>query len=344
MAMVFLVACGSDETTEVQTTIAPPIQEIDETADVLVTVILNTVNLRQKPTMNSAVVDKLPSGSKLLWQGQVSEITAPVKLRGVRYNDPWLYVKTNEGADGWIYAATIEVVKNSQKARRLAQQLAMRRAYGVLGSDMAQQLQQYRENYLKSTDSAGFARAFEEGQELRDQLVKLLEKKAKVDMKAPADMQWLESVMPSYKQVRVAEGTRYYLYADFNKLKEKARQTSGDEDNAFIDLQLLVYPDGVEDKFPVWIKQVSDYQGENLLGKGIYLKIFEQMDVVLRQGSLFEEAVLELKKRMVNDMIASHSKFRESKKARSKEIQEILKDDFIALSDEDKDQLKKLVK
>ncbi len=245
--LLLAVACSNKDETAIDETITITDTSVEEdvSAPVMLEVALNTVNVRKSPSMNSSVVAKLPAGSKVEWQHQISEVTAPVKLRGIRYNDPWLYVKISDDQMGWVYAATINVKTNNKAGQALMQQIVARRITSFFGSELSTAISNYNQAYVEASDSERFANVYTYGQGLRDQLVAVLDKKTSATGKALADMRWLDSLLAGYSHT-VLNGKRYYLYADFQQMRRKAQQTQGDEDNKFIAFIAKVFANGKE--------------------------------------------------------------------------------------------------
>lgn len=342
LLLTWLVGCSKDENEEEELTItvAQPV-EVVKSGPVDINVILNTVNMRADPSMNSKVIAKLAKDEKITWLEQISETTSPVKLRGIRYNDPWLYVSTKDGTKGWVYAATVATFGDSPQDKSLNQQLLKIRTDSFFGASLASDIRLYQQAYANADTSESMAAVFASSQELRQKVVQLLEEKAEYDPESPADMNWLDKLMPAYWHTIVAEGTMYYLFADFNVFKQKARQTKGDEDDAFMALSLLMFPDGREDFFPVWIEQTWDYGGDSLLGQGHHTKVLDKLDALASRTDLFKNQLMDIKNLLVRDITAEETKFRMPQEVWQKELKAILSADYDVLDDNDIQALQK---
>lgn len=227
-----LLSCGKDNSEEEKGVVfREPTQQAPRMRPVLLSVTLNTVNMRADPTMNSAVIAKLSHGSKLIWLGNMSKTTSPIKLRGIRYNDPWLYVKNGQEQDGWIYAATVEVEGSSDQAKRLRLRLMSGRINAFFSAEIIQELIAYQDSYIKAKNGIQMLRVFETGKALKAKLNKVLVKKIRVNPKAKPDMSWLDQAMPGFRYVYYAKKKRYQLTEDYSGLLMKAHQTTGAEDD-----------------------------------------------------------------------------------------------------------------
>lgn len=235
MLLVFsLLSCGKDNSDEEKGVVfREPVQQeqIPRMRPVLLAVNLNTVNMRLEPTMNSSVIAKLSHGSKLIWLGKVSKATSPIKLRGVRYNDPWLYVKNGQEQEGWIYAATVEVQGQSEMAKQLRLRLMSGRINTFFSGEIIQALIAYQDGYMAANNGIQMLRVFEEGKTLKVKLNKILAKKIRVNPRAKPNVLWLDQVMPGFRYVYYSKKKRYQLTEDYSGLLMKAQQTTGVEDD-----------------------------------------------------------------------------------------------------------------
>lgn len=233
--VLLLASCGKDESTEPEGDIIfrdqPAPQQAQHVSPVLLTVSLNTVNMRIEPNMNSGVVAKLAHGSKLIWQHKVSKTTSPVRLRGVRYSDPWLYVKNGQEQDGWVYAATVEVQTTTKEGKNLSLRLMSGRINSFFDEASIQSLITYQNDYIKAQTSEQMIKNSVAGEDLKGRLNKILRKKIHVDPKSKPDVSWLDRVMPGYKYVYDEKKKTYQLVADYAEMLVKAQQTKGDEDD-----------------------------------------------------------------------------------------------------------------
>lgn len=229
-----LLSCGKDDSDEDDKGLVfrePVQQQAPRARPVLLSVHLNTVNMRSEPTMNSAVIAKLSRGSKLIWLGKISKSTSPIKLRGIRYNDPWLHVKNGQEQDGWVYAATIEVQERNDEAKRLQLRLMSGRINTFFSGDIIEELIAYQDSYIKATNGIQMLRVFETGAALKERVNKVLVKKIRVNPKAKPNVSWLDQAMPGFRYVYYSKKKRYQLTEDYSGLLLKAQQTTGTEDD-----------------------------------------------------------------------------------------------------------------
>ncbi len=229
-----LLSCGKDDNEDEEKGVVfrdPVQQQAPRMRPVLLSVNLNTVNMRSEPTMNSSVIAKLSHGSRLIWLGSVSKATSPITLRGIRYNDPWLSVKNGQEQEGWIYAATVEVQGMSDEAKRLRLGLMSGRINAFFSGDIIQELIAYQDSYMSAKNGIQMLRVFETGKSLKVKLNKILAKKIRVNPKAKPNVSWLDQAMPGFRYVYYSKKKRYQLTEDYSGLLMKAQQTAGVEDD-----------------------------------------------------------------------------------------------------------------
>ncbi|MBK8703189.1 MAG: SH3 domain-containing protein [Saprospiraceae bacterium] len=72
-------------------------------------VIASAAFLREAAGENAKVIQRLPKGASLFALPEVSRFTTPLQLQGKTFDEPWLLVKTPDGAKGWVYAADVQL-------------------------------------------------------------------------------------------------------------------------------------------------------------------------------------------------------------------------------------------
>lgn len=308
--------------------------------DVTLRCIVDKANVRASASTQARVIGTIQQGDRLRWHGQVSDSSLALKLRGVRYDEPWLEVELASGRKGWVYGGVVWVDETQANNLVLVEQLLAQRLKGIVGEGLGQEVLAWRKEYAAISSSEEMAKTFMGGQELRDELTPTLEAKAEVDHEHPANMNWLKSAMPGYEVAIVAEGTAYYLFADFRQWQEKAAQTPDQADDDFVALMQMLYPpDGVEHFFPVWFMQTWDYGGESLLGQGIHEKVLVRMDEVLSKSEVFAESIKALKDDLIEDIAGERTKFQYAAQQVLDELTRIIDTDYKVLDSLDKTRL-----
>ncbi|HMR42739.1 MAG TPA: hypothetical protein PKC40_02855, partial [Saprospiraceae bacterium] len=220
----------------------------------------------------------------------------------------------------------------------LARTLMNKRLLSLFGKELTEKIDQYRAQFNLAARSREFADAYRTGEKLRDTLTHVLERKLEIsDLEQAPDLFWLKDAMPAFQPQLVAEGTAYQLFHDFKTLHTKANATEGEEDNEFVELCLLLFPeDSIEYFYPAWFIQTWDYGGHSLLGRGVHLQILEEMEEVLEANDLFEAEILKIKAKLIDDITSQDVTYWESAENILKELDAIIAANFSILSESDK--------
>lgn len=71
-------------------------------------VTIDGMNLREKPSLKSTVVQRLPLYEQVYFMDETSEFTQKLDLfEGITTDEPWIKVQTKEGKVGWLYGAGV---------------------------------------------------------------------------------------------------------------------------------------------------------------------------------------------------------------------------------------------
>lgn len=344
--MCTLTACNNDDNkvdTPAQAQTLPNSSNQSKMAhreSVNLKILLNDLRIRNKPSLNGQVIDKLKENTIVEWLGEISQEQHSITLRGVKFKEPWLKIKTPLGKQGWAYAAATLPISDSNYTNALRDKLYTQRAIHFFGNDVGQAVAKYRLRYQQAQTDQQLAAAYTDIRLHRDRLVERL--REKVTIKQPEmDMSWIEYLMPSFTLVKAAEGTVYYPAANFKRFAEKAQATQGSVDDRFFAFCQQLFPyDGMEGFFANWFEQTWDYGGESLLGQGKHLAALKAMDEQLQQSPLFAQTLKHYKNTLVRDITNPETKFREPKDKIKRELQQILAKNFSILTSKDKKVIK----
>lgn len=261
------------------------------------------LGLRAEPGPEGAVLRRLAAGARLSDLGQVSDFTTAIRLGGIAYNEPWLYVRTRSGEQGWVYAGGLEFGGQDGGAA-LPPRLLEKRLQTLFGPATTDRMAAYRLAFEGVETADSFAQVYREGVALRDECIRQLQTAGNRSPESPSpDLFWLQEALPGFIPQLVAEKTSYYLFADYRQWRKSARHTPETDDDAFVDLCLAAFPeDSIEFFFPAWTIQTSDYGGHSLLGRGIHHRLLRQMDKALAQSDRFRPEIEALKKKILTDV------------------------------------------
>ena len=265
---------------------------------------INHLRVRNTPGPDGEVIATLSEGDTLYDLGEVSAFTTEVTLRGIRFNEPWIKVRTRDTLVGWIYGGGVNFPLDDRV--ELTRRLMQIRLQTFFGEKLAQRIHDYRAAYQQAKTSAELAAIYREAGELRDTLALILDKRITLLQQNPdqiPDISWMEAALPGMITQRVAEGTAFYLFLDYHQWLAKSRQTTGSEDNQFLEVCLTAYAlDSIEYFAPDWVIQTSDVDFYSELGKGVHLKMFEKMNQALAASDLFAPEYQAFKLRLLDDI------------------------------------------
>ncbi|MCB9284529.1 MAG: SH3 domain-containing protein [Lewinellaceae bacterium] len=265
---------------------------------------INHLRVRDTPGPDGEVIATLAEGDTLFDLGEISAFTTEVTLRGIRFNEPWIKVQTRDTLVGWVYGGGVNFQLDDRV--ELTRRLMQMRLQTFFGEKLAQRIQDYRTAYHQAKTSAELATVYRTANQLRDTLVEILEKRITFLQQNPdqvPDISWMEAALPGMITQRVAEGTIFYLFMDYHQWLAKSRQTTGAEDNQFVEVCLTAFAlDSIEYFAPDWVIQTSDVDFYSELGKGVHLKMFEKMNQALAASDLFAPEYNSFKANLLDDI------------------------------------------
>jgi hypothetical protein len=290
------------------------------------------LRLRETPGEKGRVTVELRPGTILYDQGEVSDFTTRIILRGRQFDEPWLKVVDEDGREGWIYGGSINL--ETGDSPQLENFLRQKKLQSLFGKGMLQRLPAYREAFENISTADELSAVYEEGENLRDTLVELLAEKTTGE--SPPDFFWIQQFFPGFAAQLVAEGTQYYFFADYRRFLDKARQTPGNVDDDFFEICIAAFPhDSLEFFFPGWTIQTTDYSGHSLLGRGLHHELLQRLDRFSAKSNLFAGRVKRFKTDLVNDITGQGVTFWESREKILAEVDSILAGGYRILSNDD---------
>ena len=340
MSFVWCISCGESSVEEPAT---PSSTEATETetstttgSEAVLYPNIDHLRLRTEPTTTSEVVASLRLGDAVYPTGTLSSFTSEITLRGIRFTEPWVQVKTVDGEEGWVFGGALNFPEGPLSA--VAQQLMEYRIQGFFGADLAPAIMAYRADYAAARSDREVAKIYLRGQGLRDSLLGLIERKIPVqDYESLPDLFWLEQALPGFVPTLVAEGTQYYLFNDYRTWLPKSKSSIGKYDDAFMELAVQVYDlDSVEHFFPSWFRQTWDYGGHSNLGYGVHLKILRELDSVMKKGPQLAEPIAKWKKDLLEDITNTENTYWFGQEAIEQELDQIIASDLGILSQNDR--------
>lgn len=290
--------------------------------DFLLTV-LEDLQLHAEPGPESPVIEVLAAGSRLHDLEQVSSVFTKVAIFDTIYWEPWIKVSAGE-KEGWILPTAYHL--KMEDASQFEKWMKQKRLNGLFGSKLVARLAAFKETFHNSRTEEDVAFAYSQAIHLRDTLVTILGDK--VEMKEDGflpDLFWLKDFFPAFVTQLVAEGTSYYLFADYRVWGKHARETEGQLDDRFFEIQYLAFPfDSTEHFFPAWTIQTWDYGGHSLLGRGVHQQVLDSLGQLWNDSGLFKGELNRMKQMLVDDISLPHITYWESAELAKKELDGII--------------------
>lgn len=337
-------SCQSDQKpAESPAVNAPPKQteSTDESGE-QTTFIVNIDRLRMRETAGEKgkVIKELEKGTVLYDEGEVSDFTTRIKLRGITFDEPWLKVSTADNTIGWIYAGAIHLgtTPDSQVAKILRE----KRLINLFGPAGAEEMRGYRMAFHKAQTAQEVLDVYRKGRRIREDFVDMLEEKIDAyNAQIQPDLFWLEEALPGFVPQLVAEGTVYYLFEDYRQWVEKAKATKELVDDQFVEFKIQAFPmDSIEYFFSAWQIQTWDYGGSSLLGRGFHFALLKEANQLIQDNHPLQAEITEVKKNIVEDILQPSNTFWESKDKVLIEMDNILEADLAILDRNDRIALK----
>lgn len=299
------------------------------------TVNIEGLRLRANHGPDADVIRSLEKGEVLYDLHTVSEYTTSIRLRGIEFNEPWIKVETTRGEEGWVYGGALHAELNG--TAKTALMLMEKRLTTLFGEEVQNRISEYRAAYNNLDNAKELAEVYEWGIRLRDSITDALERAISVgNTNELPDLFWLAQVMPGFQPTLVAEGTTYYLFADYRDWLAKAEETADAMDDDFVALAIAYYQgDSVEYFYPAFFLQTWDYGGHSLLGQGIHLDLLQKIEAFQKKYPVpFSEATDTFVQQLVDDISAAHVTYWEPADAIVEELEKITEKTWSVLSKE----------
>lgn len=75
-------------------------------------VIVDSLNMRTAPNLDSMVVERLPKDASVEFYGLRTSFRQSININNKPRNTPWVYIRTQAGKEGWIYAGGVNFYKD----------------------------------------------------------------------------------------------------------------------------------------------------------------------------------------------------------------------------------------
>lgn len=110
--------------------------------------------LQKEPFQDAGTVATLSKGDTLRALGPVSESTTRQEVNGMRYDEPWIQVRTDNGKKGWVYAPVVN--QDNRDSSGMYAAIMHRRLLGFFNPDLAARVEAYARLYQTAATSRDF--------------------------------------------------------------------------------------------------------------------------------------------------------------------------------------------
>ncbi len=292
--------------------------------------------LRTSPSVASAILDSLEMGEAIQYMSEMTDTVTGMYIDEVWHFDPWIKVKTAQGRVGWVNIGQLKAEDLTKSD--LYSQLVLTRCGALFGDTLRAHMVKYQQQYKSAKTSQEVAAIYQDGSALRDTLLHVLSRKILIEEPSQApDLLWIEDIMPGFVLHLVAEGTSYYLFWDYKQLDALSKKTTGPEDDAFVQLCYHAYSiDSIENFFPSWLIQTTDYEGYSLLGQGIHRRLFSEIDTLLHKSAVFQAPISGFQRALLNDITNTTVAYWEPAIKIIGEMEAIVKADYVLFKPKDR--------
>jgi hypothetical protein len=273
----------------------------------------------------------LPPGTRVYSLGEASGFTTRLQIAGQVYEEPWLLVEMENGAQGWVYAAAFA---NAEMKTGNSEAIPLHlRLEALLGSALKAQLTAYLEGFESIRSAEDLARNLENGHRLRDSITTVLDQKGV----SCQSLLWLKEAIPTMAPHLGREAKSCHLFLDYRSYLAKTPAMPGKKGRQFMEIYLVAFPeDSIEYFFPSWVIQDGLGQQHSLLGKGIHYQMLEKLEALSSNEGFPQGELQRLRKALLNDILDHSVTFWETQEKAAAELERILEKDFNLLDKRDK--------
>ncbi len=286
------------------------------------------VSLRAEPSEKSREIALLKAGQGLVDLGEVSSFESVIAVGEVVYQTPWVKVQTTDNQTGWVLGWALKPEPGQQDW------LLQKRLNCYFGKDLS-----WRRNSLllvasKLETPEQFAKVWRESGLLRDTFFQLLASRPENGF--PVQFNWLSDVLPGFLLQKIGESEQPWLFIDFSFWQKQAQQTTGTQDDVFLQYCLAAFPqDSIESFFPVWKFQLSFSESASQLGTGQHLKMLQELDRAFLNAPLFAPELEAFKSQLMEDIFGKNIRYWQSRDRILVELAQILAEPPKCLNEKD---------
>jgi hypothetical protein len=310
--LLLLSACDND---------TPPVDHAaraatpENTDSIFLIINQESLPLKEAPSEEARNIATLKKGTKVFPTGEVSSNKTLIYLDGIPYNEPWIFVSTTSGKEGWVYGAILQ----EKQLERFPNQLM----HSFLGEDLMSRLIEYQVAFHSEAYKDDMLSLLEEARALQRLLNKILQQADHLAISDQSDV--LQSYLPALVLYKSPTPNRYSLFLDFKEWAVKAQQSHTSCDDQLIELYFKLYPiDSIEYFYPSWSLEVNAGQAYSLLGEGVHISILRELDELLDCHDVLQIEIDRIKEGILNDILQPNVLYWEEQQIALNELAEIV--------------------
>jgi len=275
--------------------------------------------IREAPDVESRGLSNLQKGDPLELLGPVSEQVTRLTIGEKTFYQPWLLVRTQAGAEGWVHAAV--VTGEVPEGLRLK---------ALVGKVLAREASEYAQAFNEMASAATVVQTIRLAHQLCEQLTIVMQ------LQPPEMASEVASLLPALTVSWVEAANSWQFYVDYKTFETAARRSGSAADDALLELYYSAYPvDSIGYLYPAWKLEVDDRSVFSLLGKGIHTSFLSQLDQMSPYRDIAGPEIDQLKARLINDMTEPAVLYWEAREKVQQELESILDTTFTVLTPAD---------
>lgn len=275
--------------------------------------------IREAPDVESRGLSNLQKGAPLELLGPVSEQTTRLSIGDKTYYQPWLLVRTEEGAEGWVHAAV--VTGDVPEGLRLK---------ALIGKTLAREAERYEQAFQEMEGAASVVQTLRQAHQLCEQLTLVMQ------LQPPGMASEVARLLPALSVSWVASAGSWQFYVDYKAFGPAARRSGSSADDALLGLYYAAYPvDSIGYLYPAWKLEVDNKSVFSLLGKGVHTSFLSRLDQTQQHRDIAGPEIDQLKALIINDMTGAAVLYWEAKEKVQQELESILDSTFTVLTPAD---------
>ena len=283
-----------------------------------------SILLKEAPSEDAKNIAILKEGTKVFPTGEVSSDKTLIYLDGIPYNEPWIFITTVSGKEGWVYGAILQEKQLGQFPDQLM--------HSFLGSDIVTRLIEYHSSFHSEAYSNRVLSLFEEARALQVLLNKKLQEPEHLAISEHSDL--LQSYLPALVLYKETTPDRYSLFLDFKEWAKKAEHSQTVCDDQLMELYFKLYPiDSIEYFYPSWSLEVNAGQAFSLLGEGVHLGILQELDKLHECQDVLQSEIDRIREGILNDILQPNVLYWENQQKALNELAEIISTKPLCLQD-----------